>query len=245
VQGPAGGFYANGHNPPRLALNLAQTRVFMAAGDGRSCADSERSLNAVIDRTLEGAIIRPTSDSYARALQQAGDNFVYMKHCGYHDWPNFHRELRDAIAWGLFKPTVEHATEWVNDTVATHGKLWEFAYRFDAPPTAIVRFRRQAGTLSISAAGSPVTITTDSGCILHVATPASIAIPAQHGATRSRLRACPAAAVSLIAARWRHRRQTRAPQVGQKLIAPWWGQRSPVMCSRIVRTMNSRCWVAV
>jgi S-formylglutathione hydrolase FrmB len=177
VQGPDGGFYANAHNPPRLALNLAQTRVFMAAGDGRPCADSEHSVNAVIDATLEGAIIRPTSDSYARALQQAGVNFVYMRHCGFHDWPNFRRELHDAIAWGLFKPAAEHASDWINDTVATHGKLWGFAYRFDRPPTAIVRFHRLAGTLSISEAGSAVTITTDGGCILHTATPASIAIP--------------------------------------------------------------------
>jgi S-formylglutathione hydrolase FrmB len=104
VQGPDGGFYANGHNPPRLASNLAQTRLFMATGDGTPCTDSGRSPGAPGDAAKEGAIIRPTSDSYAGALQRARVDFVYMRHCGYHDWPNFHRELRDAIAWGMSTP---------------------------------------------------------------------------------------------------------------------------------------------
>jgi S-formylglutathione hydrolase FrmB len=207
VQGPAGGFYANGHNPPRLASNLAQTRMFMAAGDGTPCTDSERSLNAITDAAAEGAIIRPTSNSYAAALQQARVGFVYMKHCGYHDWPNFHRELRDAIAWGLFKPVAEHATEWVNDTVATHGQLWEFAYRFDSPPTQVVRFRRSAGVLSVGAAGSPVTITTDGGCVIHVATPADVEVPPRPCATLA-LRLRPR---SLSVGRWTRVRATVSP----------------------------------
>ena len=179
VEGPPRGFYAIGHNPVRLAANMAQTRVFMATGDGSPAPDSSRAANAASDAAAEGAIIRPASDNYAAALRAAGVDLVYQPHAGYHDWPNFRRELRDAIAWGLFKPVNEHSTDWVNDTVATHGKLWEFGYRFDAPPDRVVRFRRSGDVLAISAAGSPVTITTDGGCIVHLSTPAELAVPAQ------------------------------------------------------------------
>jgi hypothetical protein len=57
--------------------------------------------------------------------------------------------------------------------------LWNVGYRFDAPPDRMVRFRRSGDTLAIGAAGSPVTITTDGGCVLHVATPAAVDVPAQ------------------------------------------------------------------
>jgi S-formylglutathione hydrolase FrmB len=177
VEGPPGGFYANGHNPVRLAANMAQTRVFMASGDGIPAADSTHGTNSPGDAAKEGAIIHPASNNYAAALRGAGVDFVYQQHAGYHDWPNFRRELRDAIAWGLFKRVNEHATDWVNDTVATHGKLWEFAYRFDAPPDRVVRFRRSGDVLAIGPAGSPVTITTDGGCVIHVATPADVEVP--------------------------------------------------------------------
>ncbi|WP_205695963.1 hypothetical protein [Conexibacter sp. SYSU D00693] len=98
-------------------------------------------------------------------------------HRGYHDWPNFRDELREAIAWGLFEPVAETSNAWVNDTVATHGRLWELAYRFDAPPERVVRFRRRGDTLSVSSAGAPVTITTAGGCVLRVATPGQVEVP--------------------------------------------------------------------
>jgi hypothetical protein len=80
--------------------------------------------------------------------------------------------------------------DWVNDTVATHGRLREFAYHFDAPPDRIVRFRRRGDTLHVTAAPSPVTVTTDGGCVIHVATPAEIPIPTRPCATL-RIRAEP------------------------------------------------------
>ncbi len=133
----------------------------------------------------EAEIIRPASDNYAAALVAAGVDLTYQVHAGSHDWANFRRELRDAIDWGLFKPVDEHPTSWVNDTVATHGKLWGFSYRFDAPPDQIVRFRRAGGRLSVGAAGSPVTLRTGGGCVVRVATPAVIDVR-----PRGRVRAC-------------------------------------------------------
>jgi S-formylglutathione hydrolase FrmB len=210
VMGPADGFYSYGHDPVKLASNLAQTHVFMAVGDGVPTSDGEPNpRNLLTDPLAEAAVIRPASDAYAPALSAAGVDFTYQTHGGIHDWANFRRELRDAIAWGLFKPLDEHPTSWVNDTVATHGKLWEFSYRFDAPPDRVVRFRRAGGRLSISAAGSPVTLTTDGGCVFHVASPAVIDLPE---------RACTKLAVTLSprrvhAGRWTRVRVTVTPAI--------------------------------
>jgi S-formylglutathione hydrolase FrmB len=186
VMGPDQGFYSFGHDPVKLAANLRQTRVFMAVGDGTPTSDGEPNPgNVVTDQPSEAAIIRPASDHYAEALSAAGVDLTYQPHAGIHDWANFRVELRDAIDWGLFRPVEEHATHWINDTVATHGQLWEFGYSFDAPPDRIVRFQRSGRRLSVSAAGSAVTLTTERGCV-HVATPAVIDVRASW-----RARSCP------------------------------------------------------
>ncbi|MDX6616173.1 MAG: diacylglycerol O-acyltransferase / trehalose O-mycolyltransferase [Solirubrobacterales bacterium] len=180
VMGPENGFYSYGHDPMRLAANLRETRVYMTVGNGVPTSDGEPNPNnPVSDPPSEALIIRPASDHYAAALAAAGVDLTYSTHDGIHDWANFRPELRAAIAWGLFAPVDEHPTSWVNDTVATQGKLWEFGYRFDAPPDRIVRFRRAGEQLSVGAAGSPVTLTTDGGCVVHVATPAVIDVPIQ------------------------------------------------------------------
>ncbi|MEA2172005.1 MAG: diacylglycerol O-acyltransferase / trehalose O-mycolyltransferase [Solirubrobacteraceae bacterium] len=191
VMGPDAGPYSYGHDPVRLAANLGQTRVFMAVGDGTPTSDGEPNPgNLVPDLPFEAAIIRPASDAYDAALTAAGVAHTYQPHGGIHDWANFRRELRDAISWGLFAPVDEHATHWVNDTVATHGRLWEFRYRFDAPPTAIVRVARSGDRLTVSDAGSPVTITTDGGCVIHTATPATIDVP-RRACVKLRVRLAP------------------------------------------------------
>ncbi|MFW0785204.1 alpha/beta hydrolase-fold protein [Gordonia sp. CPCC 206044] len=175
VFGPAGGFYAAGHNPVRLAANLHHTRVFMASGDGRPTSDGEPMDNNVVsDAPTEAALIRPAFDSYRRALRRAGVRVDGTVHAGIHDFANFRRELRDAIAWDLFAPVPTDPVDWVNDTVATRGQLWGLEYRFDVAPNRLVRFRRAGHTLHVSPAGGAVTITDAHGCRRHVATPALI-----------------------------------------------------------------------
>jgi hypothetical protein len=174
VYGPEGGFYQLGHNPVRLAANLRQTRVFMATGDGTGPLEPGPGL---VGQSEEAAIIYPASNNYAAALRRAGVDLTYLPGPGYHDWRYFRQELRDAIAWGLFEPVDERPRSWINDTVATHGDLWGFGFRFDAPPDRVVRFQRAGRRLTVSAAGSPVTLTTGAGCVFHVATPAAIDLP--------------------------------------------------------------------
>jgi S-formylglutathione hydrolase FrmB len=177
VVGPEDGFYATGHNPTALVHNLRYTRVFVSAGNGvPTPADGT---GGGVGNAEEAGVIRPMSDAYDAALKAAGIDVTYQTHDGCHCWPDFQAELRNAIAWGPFKPVVAHPSGWVNDTVATHGQLWGIGYRFTTYPTAVVRFTRTGSRLKINAAGSPVTITTSRGCVLRVATPANVQIPSK------------------------------------------------------------------
>jgi hypothetical protein len=159
-----------------LVKNLQHTRVFMSAGNGIPTPPD--GTGGGVGNVEEAGVIRPMSDAYAPALKAAGINVTYQTHDGCHCWPDFQAELRSAIAWGPFNPVVEHPTSWVNDTVATHGQLWDIGYRFSTHPNAVVRFTRTGSQLQISAAGTPVTLTTARGCTLRLATPASVQLPA-------------------------------------------------------------------
>jgi S-formylglutathione hydrolase FrmB len=175
VTGPPGGFYEFGHNPTRLAANLDHTRVFMITGDGTPLYQGAST--GIVGQSEELAFIRPMSDSYAAALRAADVDLTYVVKPGYHDWTNFRRELEQAIAWGLFEPVAERPKQWVNDTVAKHGELWDVDYAFDGFPDRVVRFRRNGESLAIGAAGTPVTISTEDGCVIHTQTPATVEIP--------------------------------------------------------------------
>jgi esterase/lipase superfamily enzyme len=175
VVGPENGFYTTGHNPTALVHNLQYTRVFVSAGNGvNTPADGT---GAGPGNAEEAGVIRPMSDAYDSALKAAGINVTYQTHNGCHCWPDFQDELRNVILWGPFKAVVEHPQNWVNQTVARHGQLWDIGYQFAKHPAAVVRFTRTGNHLSISAASSAVMITTSNGCVLHVATPASVTLP--------------------------------------------------------------------
>jgi S-formylglutathione hydrolase FrmB len=175
VEGPPHDFYADGHDPTRLATNLEQTRVFETTGTGAPSP-------GVVDPTgsvEESLVIYPMNQRYHQALAAAGVDVTYQVHPGGHDIPNFMDEVKAMLAWGPFKPAVTDPRSWVNATVATGGQLWDIGYRFTSPPTAVVRFTRTGNRLRISSAGSAVTITTSGSCNLHVATPAEVAIPSK------------------------------------------------------------------
>ena len=176
IVGPGTGFYATGHNPTALVQNVQYTRVFMSAGNGIP-TPADGTGGGVDAR--EAGVIRPMSDAYDGALSDAGIDVTYQTHDGCHCWPDFQAELRSAIAWGPFKPVVEQPINWINETVSTHGQLWDIGYSFTAHPTAVVRFTRTGSRLQISAAGTSATLTTGPGCVLHVATPADLQIPSK------------------------------------------------------------------
>ncbi|HEX3706394.1 MAG TPA: alpha/beta hydrolase-fold protein [Mycobacteriales bacterium] len=183
IYGPPSGFYADGHNPSQLAVNLRQSRVYVTTGTGIPNVASVGVVVAgfaeeIADATWEEAgLIYPMSERYYNALNAAGVNVTYQVHSGGHDLPSFHKELQALLSWGLFKPVPTRPSSWTNKTVATSGHLWDVAYRFASPPTAVVQLRRSGTELSISAAGTPVTITTAGGCAIRTATPGTIRIP--------------------------------------------------------------------
>jgi S-formylglutathione hydrolase FrmB len=190
VDGPPDGFYAAGHNPVELTTNLKQTRVFESTGNGHPSAAELQQLNPgnaatfAGDWASEGQIIYPMNQRYHSALQAAGLKSTYEVQDGGHDDPHFRQELKAMLAWGLFKPVVTHPRAWVNDTVATSGQLWDIGYRFTRPPNQVVQFRRSPTGLTITAAGSAVTLTTSKGCVIRTGTPATIRVPKRACRTR-------------------------------------------------------------
>jgi hypothetical protein len=114
---------------------------------------------------------------YHKALEAADVDVTYQVHPGTHSVPDFLNEIKAMLKWGLFHRVVTDPASWVNQTVATRGQLWDFNYRFSDSPTRVVKFRQSGTTLSISAAGSAVTITSSTGCAMHTLTPATVHLP--------------------------------------------------------------------
>ncbi len=179
VTGPPSGFYAIGHNPPDLVDNLRDTRIFQSTGTGTPTgAELSSPTSGLEGAVLESQIIYPMNISYNEALAAAGIPETFEVHYGGHDIPNFLGELHAMLAWGVFKPIVSDPASWTNQTVATHGQLWDISYTFAKPPTAVVTFTQVGRRLTVSAAGAPVAIATSKGCTLTVATPADVRLPA-------------------------------------------------------------------
>jgi S-formylglutathione hydrolase FrmB len=184
IYGPPNGFYADGHNPTNLALNLQQTRVFESTGtalpNGGNLAligQGKVFAEEFVNGTWEEGIIFPMNVLYHQALTAAGVDVTYQVHSGGHDIPDFVNEIKAMLGWGLFKPVTTDPIAWRNDTVATSGQLWDIGYRFAQPPNQVVRIQQYERLLFISAAGSDVTITTSGGCVTTTTTPALIGVP--------------------------------------------------------------------
>lgn len=176
VDGPPDGFYADGHNPTRLAANLEHTRVFVSTGTGIPNNTPAAPVDPIGD--AEEKAIYAMNTLYAPALRAAGVHVTYQVHPGGHDIPAFMSEVKAMLAWGLFKPVVTDPTSWASVTVATTGQLWDVGYRFSQPPVQVVHFRLDGSALSITAAGSPVTLRTSGGCVIKADTPTTVRLPA-------------------------------------------------------------------
>jgi S-formylglutathione hydrolase FrmB len=174
IYGPPQGFYADGHNPALLVKNLQYTRVFLSTGTGvPSSADPDPPPADVLNEH----IIYAMNPLYHEAVVAAGMHVTYQVHPGAHDGPDFLDEIKAMLKWGLFEPVVTDPASWTNTTVAARGQLWDFNYRFTNPPTRLVQFEQSGTTLSISGAGSSVTITAANGCAIHTSTPATVHLP--------------------------------------------------------------------
>src|SRR5581483_11198623 len=146
VYGAPSSFYADGHNPAKLAMNLAQTRVFESTGNTAPSNNwfsdpAAGGPESVAGPLAEGHIIYPMNQRYHQALSAAGVDVTYQVHPGGHgSLKDFLAELKAMLAGGVFKPVVTHPTAWVNDTAAASGQLWDLGYRFAQPPSQVVQF---------------------------------------------------------------------------------------------------------
>lgn len=183
--GPREGPYAEGHNPVRIAGNLASTRVLTLVGDGRASGSSvevgadyplDRAFLLALGAPVEAAV-RIYNDEFAAAAREAGVPLQYRVRDGIHDWPDMRRGLPAAIAWNPFASVPEVPDDWSYRTSRPEGRAWQFLYRLAAPPAEVVRLRYRDGFLSGEGAGE-ITIT-GPGCSFTATLPFSRACPAQ------------------------------------------------------------------
>jgi S-formylglutathione hydrolase FrmB len=177
VFGDVGGSYATGHNPLRLVSNLRWTRLFVGVGDGTPASpdDVDNFFGQVAEREL-----RAQADEFVPAAQAAGDSVVYDKRPGVHDWPYWRQYLRDAIAWGLFKPVVWHPRTWTFKTVMRRSSAWGFSFSFAAAPGEVETFSFANGRLSARGSGR-VTVLGPRRCRLVATLPFTSRTCKRHG----------------------------------------------------------------
>jgi hypothetical protein len=106
------------------------------------------------------------TDNWIAAAHTAGLDVTFAPHRGVHDWPDFDYDLSNIVKWDVFKPVADYPTSWVNDTVATRGKLWEFGYRFDTPRARSGAFAGQDDICRSATSGraSPSRLPADAEC---------------------------------------------------------------------------------
>ncbi|MEA2436200.1 MAG: diacylglycerol O-acyltransferase / trehalose O-mycolyltransferase [Thermoleophilaceae bacterium] len=163
VFGDVGGFYATGHNPLRLVSNLRWTRLFVGVGDGTPASpdDVDNFFGQVAEREL-----RAQADDFVPEARAAGASVSYDKRPGVHDWPYWRQYLKDAIAWGFFKPVVWHPRTWTFKTVMRRSSAWGFSFSFTPAPGAVETFSRSASGRLSGAGSGRVTVRGPRGCRL-------------------------------------------------------------------------------
>ena len=157
IFGPMDGFYATGHNPSELTANLRQTRLYVTVGDGTPAEGQVNPGGAVVEAGL-----KPQSEALAAAAEEAGVDVTYEPLNGIHDWPEWRRALRNAIAWGFFKAVPDTSTSWDYTTAMPKTRVWGFRFKFAKPPEELIRFERRGRRLVGRGSGS-VRVRTPSG----------------------------------------------------------------------------------
>ena len=144
-------FYWRGHNPTALVGNLKRTRVFVSVGDGTFTRPDETSNYF---GALAEAELHEHANDFVNAAHKNEVDVTYRTHHGIHDWPYWRQDLRDAIAWGFFKPVRQHPRRWEFSTVRRSSRAWGIRFDFLRPPTEFVTFERTGGYLRGSGSGT-------------------------------------------------------------------------------------------
>jgi S-formylglutathione hydrolase FrmB len=146
-------FYWNGHDPIKLVDNLADTRLYVAAGDGVANPARPEELTNYFGQAAEAELGQQAAE-FADAADQAGAPVTYKPHHGIHDWFYWRKDLADAIDWGLFRAPPRARGKWTFKTVAQTGRMWGRSFRFSDPPSELITFRRSGRQLRASGSGT-------------------------------------------------------------------------------------------
>jgi S-formylglutathione hydrolase FrmB len=144
-------FYWAGHNPKALVANLAHTRVYVAVGDGTPTRFGEVSNYF---GALAEADLRQHAMEFVDAARSQGVDVTYRPHRGIHDWPYWRQDLRNAIAWGLFKAVPQRPTRWTFSTISRISRAWRLRFEFVKPPVELATFKRVGGVLEGTGSGT-------------------------------------------------------------------------------------------
>jgi S-formylglutathione hydrolase FrmB len=166
-------FYWTGHNPTALVANLGHTRVYVAVGDGTTTRPDEVSnyFGAVAEADL-----RQHATDFVDAARAKGLDLTYRPHHGIHDWPYWRQDLRNALAWGLFKAVPERPKRWTFSTVSRISRAWRLRFEFVKPPVEEATFKRAGGVLKGTGSGT-VRIRPFGGHTVTAKLPFSIPLP--------------------------------------------------------------------
>ena len=175
--GPYGSPYADAHDPLKMAKNLGNSRIMIYTGNGAPAPGVDSSPTAVIGGFVETELYVQNTDLF-RAARDAGADASFHPHQGVHDWPYWVTDIRDAMQRGFFHRVEDAPRQWIYRTITSKGRAWDLAYRFDRPPSDIVRLERRGDRLAANGAGSPrITIRSDGGCSFRATVPFERRVP--------------------------------------------------------------------
>ncbi len=176
IWGPINGYYAKANNPQDLISNVADTRMYLASGDGINCPGDPINPKSIATDIPTEAGIRLLTDRYATLARAGGTQVTQRRTCGVHTWPVWVRDFQDILAhWDFFGAVPADPSSWTYRTGMRHGSMWQFTFSFAGPMTAVDTFTRAGNLLSGTGAGT-VTLSTD-GCTFTVTLPFSRTLP--------------------------------------------------------------------
>lgn len=175
--GPYGSPYAQAHDPSNLAKNLGNSRLMAYSGNGIPQPGVEAGAASQIGGFVETELYIQNRELVA-AARAAGADASFRSHLGVHDWPYWVADIRDAMQRGFFHKVEENPRHWIYRTITRKGRAWDLAYRFDRPPSEIVRLERRGSRLSAEGEGSPrMTVRSDGGCSFSATVPFERRVP--------------------------------------------------------------------
>lgn len=177
IFGPLEGPYASGHNPTKLAANLAHTDALVITGNGSPQPGVSSSPQATAGGGVVEAEIFQQNEEFAAALRAARVTVDYRPRLGVHDWPYWRMHIAEAIEWDMFRDVARSPTEWAYSTIATRGRMWQLRFEFAAPPEEVVTFVRDGDVISSDGEGTVRLTDARSGCSVEAELPLDRSLP--------------------------------------------------------------------